>query len=200
MVDAAPSVGASGHSSPPAGPSGPQFAQAAEVGALGEPIGLVLEVTGEVLLVHADGTSEVASANMPVFVDDLVTTGPGGAVEIVFVDGTTFSLGANGQMRLDNLVFDPAGNNNGLDATVVKGSFVFITGQIGKEEGEGVQIDTPAGTIGIRGTSGAGAQDPVTGAWIFTLFRDPDGTLSRFTIANPAGAQLLDQEREHADR
>src|SRR5882724_6714326 len=97
-------------------------------------------------------------------------------------------------MRLDNLIYDPAGTNNGLDATIVKGSFVFITGNVGSAQGEGVSIDTPAGTIGIRGTSGGVVQDPQSGAWIFTLFRDPNGHLSHFTVTNPAGEQLLDQE------
>src|SRR5262249_57043296 len=73
---------------------------------------------------------------------------------------------------------------------------VFITGKIGPAQGEGVSIDTPAGTIGIRGTSGAGSQDPATGFWVFTLFRDPNGVLSRFNVTNPAGTVVLDQELE----
>ncbi len=173
-----------------------QIAQATIAGARGDAIGIVNEATGDVFIVHKDGTSEQAVAGMPVFADDIVATGTDGAVEVVFKDGTTFSLGSNGQMRLDNLIYDPAGNDNGLDATIVKGSFVFITGNVGSAEGEGVSIDTPAGTIGIRGTSGGVAQDPQTGTWIFTLFRDPDGTLSRFVVTNPAGQQLLDQEFE----
>ena len=177
------------------GPAGTQVAQAGAA-AFGDPIGAVRQVTGQVLIVHRDGTSEPAAPGLPVFANDIVATGPEGAVEVLFLDGTTFSLGGNGQMRLDSLIFDPAGSNNGLDATVVKGSFVFITGQVGSAEGEGVSIDTPAGTIGIRGTSGGVAQDPRTGVWIFTLFRDPDGTLSRFTVTNPAGTRLLDQEFE----
>ena len=172
-----------------------QLAQAGAA-AFGDPIGAVREVTGQVLIVHRDGTSEPATIGLPVFANDIVATGPEGAVEVLFRDGTTFSLGENGQMRLDSLIFDPAGSDNGLDATVVKGSFIFITGQVGSAEGEGVSIDTPAGTIGIRGTSGGVIQDLATGLWIFTLFRDPDGTLSRFTVTNPAGSQVLDQEFE----
>jgi hypothetical protein len=180
------------------GDGAPADLQLAQAGAAasGDPIGEVREATGSVLIVHSNGASEAAAVGTPVYADDIVATGPDAAVEIVFLDGTTFSLGANGQMRLDSLIYDPAGGNNGLDATVIKGSFVFITGEIGKSEGEGVNIDTPAGSIGIRGTSGAGTQDAQTGAWVFTLFRDPDGTLSRFTVANAAGVVVLDQEFE----
>jgi VCBS repeat-containing protein len=195
MLDAEYPTDGRGGRSGDEGPAGTQLAQAGAA-AFGDPIGAVREVTGQVLIVHKDGTSEPAAIGLPVFANDIVATGPAGAVEVLFRDGTTFSLGENGQMRLDSLIFDPAGNNNGLDATVVKGSFVFITGQVGSAEGEGVSIDTPAGTIGIRGTSGGIAKDPVTGAWIITLFRDPDGTLSRFTFTNPVGARVLDQEFE----
>ena len=196
MVDAGSPVEGQSGLSPEQEPGDLQMAQATTAGAHGDAIGSVNEATGDVFIVHKDGTSEPAAVGTPVFPDDIVATGTDGAVEVVFKDGTTFSLGNNGQMRLDNLIYDPAGTNNGLDATVVKGSFVFITGNVGSAQGEGVSIDTPAGTIGIRGTSGGVVQDPQTGAWIFTLFRDPDGKLSHFTVTNPAGEQLLDQEFE----
>lgn len=195
MVDAESPTDGRGGRSWDEGPTETQLAQAGAA-AFGDPIGAVREVTGQVLIVHRDGTSEPAAIGLPVFANDIVATGPEGAVEVLFLDGTTFSLGENGQMRLDSLIFDPAGSGNGLDATVVKGSFIFITGQVGSAEGEGVSIDTPAGTIGIRGTSGGIAKDPLTGLWTITLFRDPDGTLSRFTFTNPAGVQVLDQEFE----
>src|SRR5882724_3172895 len=194
MVDAgSPAEGQSGQS-PDQEPGDLQIAQATTVSAHGDSIGSVNEANGDVFIVHKDGTSEQAAAGTPVFAEDIVATGTDGAVEVVFKDGTTFSLGNNGQMRLDNLIYDPAGTNNGLDATIVKGSFAFITGNVGSAQGEGVSIDTPAGTIGIRGTSGGVVQDPQSGAWIFTLFRDPNGHLSHFTVTNPAGEQLLDQE------
>jgi VCBS repeat-containing protein len=199
MLDAgSPAEGPSGLS-PGQEPSDQQIAQATTAGAQGDAIGSVNGTTGDVLIVHKDGTSEPAAAGTPVYADDIVATGADGAVEVVFKDGTTFSLGNSGQMRLDNLIYDPAGTNNGLDATLVKGAFVFVTGNLGSAQGEGVSIDTPAGTIGIRGTSGGVAQDPQSGAWIFTLFRDPDGKLSHFIVTNPAGQQLLDQEFESTE-
>jgi VCBS repeat-containing protein len=194
MVDAgSPAEGQSGPSSGE-GPGDLQVAQATTAGAHGDAIGAVNQATGDAFIVHKDGTSEPAASGTAVYADDIVATGTDGAVEVIFKDGTTFSLGNNGQMRLDNLIYDPAGTNNGLDATIVKGSFVFITGNVGSAQGEGVSIDTPAGTIGIRGTSGGVVEED--GKWIFTLFRDPDGKLSHFTVTNPAGQQLLDQEFE----
>ncbi|MGH6933818.1 MAG: Ig-like domain-containing protein, partial [Dongiaceae bacterium] len=171
-----------------------QVAQAA--GAPGEPIGSVKELSGTVTLTHADGTIEPASAGTPVYLDDTVATSADGAVEIVFVDGMTFSLGGNAEMDLNNLVYNPGGSSNALDLSVVKGAFVFITGGIAPAEGEGVKIDTPAGTIGIRGTSGGGTQDQQTGGWVFSLFRDPDGQVGRIVITNAAGTVVLDEALE----
>src|SRR5262245_10188561 len=137
MVDAgSPAEGQGGVSSEQE-PGDLQLEQSTTAGSHGDAIGTVNEATGDVFIVHKDGTSDQASAGTPVYADDIVATGTDGAVEVVFNDGTTFSLGNNGQMRLDSLIYDPAGTNNGLDATIVKGSFVFITGNVGSAQGEG---------------------------------------------------------------
>src|SRR5262245_59529824 len=189
-----PDGGHSGHAY--VGEGDVQLAQSTSAGPLGDPIGAVKEANGQVLLIHADGSTETGAAGIPVFLNDDVVTKGGSAVEIIFTDGTTFSLGANADMKLDKMIYDPGGSDNALDVTIVKGAFVFITGKIGPAQGEGVAIDTPAGTIGIRGTSGAGTFDEQTGSWVFTLFRDPNGVLSRFNVSTPGGTVLLDQELE----
>src|SRR3990170_5946839 len=168
------------------GPPGDQLAQAGG----GEPIGEVRELSGTVQLVRADGTTETAAVGTPVYLDDSVITGPDGAVEIVFIDDMTFSLGADAQVVLDNLVYNPGGDGNAVDLSVVKGAFVFITGGIASADGEGVIIDTPAGTLGIRGTAGGGTP---AASWVFSLFADPDGSVGRIVIENDAGRIVLDR-------
>ncbi|HLB80210.1 MAG TPA: FecR domain-containing protein, partial [Dongiaceae bacterium] len=168
------------------GPAAHQLAQAAT----GAPIGEVRELAGTVQLVRADGTTETAAVGTPVYLDDSVITGPDGSVEIVFIDDMTFSLGANAQVVLDNLVYNPGGDGNAVDLSVVKGAFVFITGGIASADGEGVIIDTPAGTLGIRGTAGGGTP---AASWVFSLFADPDGSVGRIVITNAAGQVVLDR-------
>src|SRR5262245_11953461 len=136
MEDAGSPAGGQSGLLPDQEPGDLQIAQATTA-ARGDSIGAVNQATGDAFIVHKDGTSEQASAGTAVYADDIVATGTDGAVEVIFKDGTTFSLGNNGQMRLDNLIYDPAGTNNGLDATIVKGSFVFITGNVGSAQGEG---------------------------------------------------------------
>jgi T5SS/PEP-CTERM-associated repeat protein len=170
--------------------------QIAQADGAGEAIGSIQELSGTVTLTRTDGTIEQASVGSPVYLNDTVATSADGAVEIVFVDGMTFSLGGNAEMDLNNLVYNPGGSGNALDLSVVKGAFVFITGNIAPAEGEGVKIDTPAGTIGIRGTSGGGTQDPQSGGWVFSLFVDPDGKVGRIVITNAAGTVVLDEALE----
>src|SRR5262249_37440693 len=125
-----------------------------------------------------------------------VVTGTESSVEVVFVDQTTFSLGNDARMTIDKLVYNPDGDGNGLEATIAKGAFVFLTGAIAPAKGEGVQVDSPAAVIGVRGTSVAAA--PLEGGkWAFTVLPDP-GTqhVGRVTVSNQFGVRILDKAYE----
>src|SRR5262245_26234188 len=158
-----------------------------------EPIGEIRETAGNVGLHRADGTPVVAEVGTPIYQDDSVVTGSDATVEIVFVDGMTFSLGANGNVTIDKLIYNPGGDGNAIDLGVARGAFVFITGQVAPASGEGVNVDTPAGVIGVRGTSGACAASPVAASWTCAVLPDPvTNHVGRITVTNPYGVQVLD--------
>ncbi|HET6220887.1 MAG TPA: hypothetical protein VFE11_01930, partial [Dongiaceae bacterium] len=73
-------------------PGGLQLAQA---GTGDEPIGVIRAISGQVGLIQISSTPGEIGVGSPVHLNDTVTTGPGGAIEILFVDGTSFSLGAD---------------------------------------------------------------------------------------------------------
>jgi VCBS repeat-containing protein len=157
-----------------------------------EPIGEIREIAGNVGLHRADGTPVVAEAGTPIYQDDSVVTGSDATVEIVFVDGMTFALGANGNVTIDKLIYNPGGDDNAIDLGVARGAFVFITGQVAPASGEGVNIETPAGVIGVRGTSGACA-DSASAAWTCAVLPDPvTNHVGRITLTNSYGVQVLD--------
>ena len=90
-----------------AGPAAPgQYAQAGP-GAAAESVGKVESVEGTVTVVRADGSEVTLVKGSSVFSGDVLETGTGGAIGIVFVDDTTFSLGEEGRMVLDEMVYDP---------------------------------------------------------------------------------------------
>ncbi len=155
-----------------------------------QPIGHVETADGEVLAIRADGTQVTLAEGAPVFQGDAVQTGPDGAVAIVFIDETTFSLGENARMILDELIFDPATAEGSATFSAVQGAFVFVTGKIGEKTPENVEVKTPVASIGIRGTTVGITLDvdcEAEGAnCLITLI---DGAI---TVTNAAGQVVLD--------
>jgi hypothetical protein len=125
------------------------------------PIGKVVTATGSVTIEHASAV--VVQANIPaggvgqtkaddlVYQGDVVQTGANGKVSITFTDGTAFNISSNARMVLNEFVYDPNGTSNSTLFSLTKGTFTFIAGKVAKT-GD-MKIDTPAATMGIRGTT-----------------------------------------------
>ncbi len=125
-----------------------------------KPIGKVLSLTGAVTIEHVNAVPVMASLGNqtgaikvgdPVYLGDIVQTGPDGKVGIGFADGTAFDLSSNARMALNNFVYDPNGHSNSTLFSLTKGTFTFVAGNIAKT-GD-MKIDTPVATMGIRGTT-----------------------------------------------
>ena len=187
-----------------AGPLAPgQVAQAAsgvDAGAaqqgvgLGEPIGQVSEAEGSVTATHPDGTQDALALGDSVYQGDVLETGAKGTVSIVFVDDTIFSLNGDGRMVMDEMVYDPGTQTGAFNAVVVQGVFSFVSGQIAKTSPEGMTVATPAGTIGIRGSTVLGKAAAEGAENKITLVRDVDGNIGEIIVSNAAGTMVLNQE------
>src|SRR5262245_3345684 len=179
-----------------AGPRAPlQFAEIelAQATDASGAIGKVLQVEGVVQVSRADGSQAQLVGNDPVFLRDVIQAGPGGKIGIEFVDGTTFALSDGARMTLDELVFNPGGSGNVFSASVLQGTFVFLTGQIAPSGN--MDVTTPVGTIGVRGTTVAGRLGMEGTESVFTLLADRDGHVGVVEITNAGGTRILDQER-----
>jgi len=75
-----------------------------------------------------------------------------GHVLLRFLDETTLALGEGGGVTIDEFVFSP-GAGGGFSATMAKGVFRYLSGQIAARDPSQVQLRTPFATIGVRGTS-----------------------------------------------
>lgn len=137
----------------------PQFAQ---IGSLNDvsPIGAVEEITGDAQIIRADGTSETLTLGTPVYQGDTIETSNDGAVNIVFIDETSMAVSENARLSLDEYQFDPSTESGTTNLSVLRGVFVFTSGLIGRDDPDDVKIDTPVGSIGIRGTIIAGNIQP----------------------------------------
>ncbi len=165
-----------------------QYAQAGTaVGA--QPIGQVGDMVGQVTAVRADGTRVSLEKGDPVFQGDIVETGGNeSAVRMVFLDKTEFALGADAKLALDELVFNPATQSGSVQFSILKGVFVFSSGEIAKTDNTDMTVATPVGTIGIRGTEVAGRVDE--GGGQFTVI---DGAIE---VITQAGSVTLDNQGE----
>ena len=77
------------------------------------------------------------------FQDDVIETGSGGAAGLAFVDDTTFSLGEDARMVLDELIYDPATGDGSMSLAVIQGAFVFLTGEIAGSAEDAMVVTTP---------------------------------------------------------
>ena len=165
-----------------AGPEAPgQYAQAGPA-AGADPIGQVESLTGEASVQRADGTVETLGPGSRIFADDVLQTGADGRLSVTFVDGTIFTLSAGSRMVVDALIYDPASQTNSGSFDLIQGGFVFIAGQVARTGG--MEVTTPAATMGIRGTTVVveiDTQGGVSTAQI-TLVRDPDGSVGRVEL------------------
>lgn len=118
-------------------------------------VGIVAMVSGIVQLKSTQVGRDVKSGQ-PVYLGDEVTTDEKGQLQILLLDETIFTVGPNSSLTIDEFVYDPASQSGKVHATVSKGVFRFVTGKIGQKRPQDVQVDLPAGTIGIRGTMVAG--------------------------------------------
>jgi hypothetical protein len=158
------------------------------------PVGHAAEVTGEATVTRVDGSVETITNGTPIFEGDIIETKGDGAVNITFIDETSFAISEDARLAIDEYVFDPATQSGTQNFSVLKGLFVFTSGLIGRDDPDDVEIETPAGSIGIRGTIIAG--DATTGEITVVegaiVLRDLKG--NEMTLANRFETAKFDDE------
>jgi len=139
--------------------SSPEYAQTSSL-TDESPIGAVEEIKGEATLIRADGNVEDITLGTPVYQGDVIQTSGDGALNITFIDETSLAISENAKVALDNYKFDAKTESGETDISVLRGVFVYTSGLIGRDDPDDVKIDTPVGSIGIRGTIIAGNINP----------------------------------------
>lgn len=120
------------------------------------PVGAIEEVKGNATVTRADGTVETITAGTPIYEGDIIETDATGAVNIVFIDETSMAISQNAKIAVNEYTFDPSNESGTTNLSVLRGLFVFTSGLIGRDDPDDVVIETPVGSIGIRGTIIAG--------------------------------------------
>lgn len=126
-----------------------------------EPAGKAISVDPNVDAVSPGSGRRLLKLQGAVFKGDEIVASPSGLAQIRFVDNTKLVVGPNSRLRIDSFVFNPDDTAQKVTLNLTKGAFRFITGKSPKKA---YTLNTPTGTLGIRGT-------------VFDLFaRDQDAT------------------------
>lgn len=116
-----------------------------------ELMGSVTDVKGTVQVLR-EGQQIAAEKGLRLYPSDVIQTGEGGGIGIVLRDDMTLSLGPSSELKMAEFKFKPDEGILGLTLNVVKGTLVYISGQIAKLAPGSAQIETPAGVAAVRGT------------------------------------------------
>lgn len=119
--------------------------------AMENPAGSFKTLQGTVSVLRQDSTIP-AQPGMKIYVRDHIITGADGSAGIILQDNTIFSLGPDSRLALEEYVFAPDQGRFALLAKMVRGTFVYLSGVIGKLSPDSIKLETPVGTIAIRGT------------------------------------------------
>ncbi|MDT0684335.1 FecR domain-containing protein [Roseicyclus sp. F158] len=179
-------------------------------------VGTSSAVRGEVFLTPAAAPQRrPATPGLGISLSDLVETRAASTLQVLLLDRSTFTVGENASLVIDRFVYDPDRGTGDVAADLARGAFRFVSGRVTRQ-GTVARIDTPAATIGIRGTflegvvgldavaaaralghDVSGCTDPANA--LFVALRGPaqgPGRGGQITIANRTGSRTLSRANQ----
>ena len=93
-----------------------------------------------------------ATAGTRLFPGDVLQTGSDGQLGVILRDDTLLSLGPDSSLEIKDFLFAPADNHLSMVLNMLHGLVSYVSGKISKLAPEAVRIETPVGTVGVRGT------------------------------------------------
>ena len=112
-------------------------------------VGVTSATDGDPLGKPPAEAERVLRIGIDVQANELITTGANDRAHLVFLDGTSLTVGPDARIVIDKFVFDPATMTGELAVNATKGVLRLVGGKISKKEP--IVVTTPASTIGVRG-------------------------------------------------
>ena len=112
-------------------------------------VGVTSATDGDPLGKPPTDAERVLRIGIDVQANEVVTTHDDDRAHLVFLDGSSLTVGPNAQLKIDKFIYDPNTKTGELAITASKGLFRLVGGKISKTNA--INIATPSGTIGIRG-------------------------------------------------
>lgn len=114
-------------------------------------IGLAKTVKGAPEIIRGN-TASPCTENMKLRAGDSVRTPANASVGILLFDGTRLAVGEKSELSIKQFVFEPAEGKFALLVAIKSGVVAYYSGKIGKLSPSSVEIQSPVGMIGTRGT------------------------------------------------
>ena len=96
------------------------------------------------------GDASTLRIGKSVVYNERIDTSGSGQVQVLLLDGSTFTVGPGSSLVIDKFVYNPATGKGALVASFSKGALRFVGGKLSKNE-PGVKVNTPAGALTVRG-------------------------------------------------
>jgi len=118
--------------------------------ALADKVGVAAAVNPDAFSSLSSTPNKQLNIGKSIFYNERINTTTSGLVQVLLIDGSTFTVGPNSDLVIDKFVYDPNKKTGQVVATFSKGAMRFVGGKLSKNEG-GVTVKTPSGALAIRG-------------------------------------------------
>jgi FecR protein len=113
-------------------------------------VGVAAAVQPEATSQPPGGETTTLKIGKSVVYNERIDTSSSGVVQVLLLDGSTFTVGPNSSLVIDKFVYNPKTGTGTLAASFSKGALRFVGGKLSKNE-PGVKVNTPAGALTVHG-------------------------------------------------
>ena len=138
-----------------------------------EMIGIVAVGIGKI----SNQLNESLITGSKIYFGDSIITEAASTAQILLMDQTTLTIGENSELVIDEFVYDPQTKIGKIISSVKIGTVKIITGEISKTNPDNLEIKTPTGSIGARGTEFAVVTESDTKSTVVLLGPGVNNTL-----------------------
>lgn len=131
----------------------PLYAQEGET-PMAATVGKVIVMEGSASIKHpSEASAAEVYPDMDVHMNDTIETMENSKLIVLFNDNSEITLSEDASLTIDEYIFDPKNTvENAARFSILDGAFLLRSGFVSKVDDPDVVINTPRGSIGIRGT------------------------------------------------
>jgi hypothetical protein len=136
-------------------------------------IGIVAVGIGKI----SNQLNESLTTGSKLYFGDSIITEAASSAQVLLMDQTTLTIGESSELVIDEFVYDPQTKIGKIISSVKIGTVKIITGEISKTNPDNLEIKTPTGSIGARGTEFAVVTESDTKSTVVLLGPGVNNTL-----------------------